>query len=115
MAVTIVRNPASVLLPPVTRMNTYQLVFSGSYSTGGEVITAANLGMTVLANVQATESPIAYAPNIVPNTPAADGSFLTFNLTWEDGTGAGAVVQLAAGAYPGTITAGFLYLLVLGR
>lgn len=115
MAVTIVRNPASVQLPPVTRMNTYQLVFSGSYSTGGEAVSAANLGMTVISQVQASESPIAYAPNILPVSPQADGSFTIFSITWEDGTGAGAVVQLAAGAYPAPITGGFLYLLVLGR
>lgn len=116
MAVTILAQPISPILPPATRMRTFQLTFSGTYAAPGETITAANLGMSLFYNVQATESITAYFANVIPTTPSAqDGAFATFTLQFEDGTQAGAVVQLANGAYPAPITGGVLYLLALGR
>lgn len=116
MAVTILASPLQQQIPPVTRIRNFQLVFSGTYAANGEAITAANLGMSRIFTVQITASPIAYFPSMVPTTPnAADGSFATFNVAWNDGTAAGAVAELANGAYPAAISSGWVYATIMGR
>ena len=116
MAVTILANPVAPNLPPATRIRTFQLTFTGTYTAPGELLTATNLGMTLLYGVQLTGSPIAFMPIMIPISPAAqDGSFPTFNVGFVDMSQAGACVQLANGAYPAPITGGYVYMSIRGR
>lgn len=116
MAVSILPVIKSMVAPHGS-MTSFQLTFSGSYVNGtGEVLTAANFGMTVFYDVSTQEGFMGYKIQPIHTGVAANGMLTGFALRIEDNAaGAGAFQELASGAYPGGITGGFCYLFAHGR